>query len=289
MPTKHGQEDLWHLVHGGHGEWVRIVVAPTDVADAFAATVEAFRLANKYRAPAFVALDQQASLFKQAVRPFDMRAAAEAQGKRGPNPAAAGSSAWDKTYDAYGDAGGQPHRVALPGEAGGRYYCNSTEHSPNGFTNEDPRIRLAMVDRRLARLAAIARDARDAVVCEGPASAPLVLLSWGSSVGACREAAARLQEEGVQIRVVALRLLWPVPTEALAAALGDARIVCVEANALAQLARLVRSELPVHGRMESVLQYDGRPVTSDTILAAVAQPRPGGGPRVALPGLGVHA
>jgi 2-oxoglutarate ferredoxin oxidoreductase subunit alpha len=49
MPTKHGQEDLWHMIHGGHGEFPRIVIAPTDVADAFHATSEAFLLAQRFR------------------------------------------------------------------------------------------------------------------------------------------------------------------------------------------------------------------------------------------------
>ena len=56
MPTKHAQEDLWHLVHGGHGEHVRVVLAPTDVADCFHTTSEAFRIAERFRCPAFVAI-----------------------------------------------------------------------------------------------------------------------------------------------------------------------------------------------------------------------------------------
>ncbi|HLF16574.1 MAG TPA: hypothetical protein VI796_03980, partial [Candidatus Thermoplasmatota archaeon] len=42
------------------------------------------------------------------------------------------------------------------------------------------------------------------------------------------------------------------------------------ANAFGQMARLLRSELPVHDRVRSVLQYDGRPIASDAILEAAA-------------------
>ena len=269
MPTKHAQEDLWHLIHGGHGEAVRIVLAPTDVGDAFAVTSEAFRLAERFRAPAFVALDQQASLFKQAVAPFDAEAEARRHAPRAPSPAKPGSSAWGKDYEPYGDPGEAPVRVALPGEPGGRYYSNSTEHAPSGFTNEQPAIRVAMVQRRLARMQQVVKEARDPVAVEGGPSAT-VLLSWGSTVEACREAADRLAATGRPVRVVGVRLLWPFPRAELAKALeGAKRILCVEANAFAQLARLVKSELPVHDRLESLLQYDGRPITSDAILAGV--------------------
>jgi 2-oxoglutarate ferredoxin oxidoreductase subunit alpha len=272
MPTKHGQEDLWHLVHGGHGEFVRIVLAPTDVADAFATTGEAFRLAERWRSPVFVALDQQASLFKQTVPPFALDALAAQHVPRGPSPAAPGSTSWEGTYKPYGDPGAQPHRVALPGEPGGRYYNNSTEHSPGGFTTEEPRLRVQMVERRLARLAAIPADVDRPVVVEGAdlATAKAVLVSWGSTVEACREAAERLAGRGLPVRVVAIRLLWPFPREAVEAALGSSLpVFVVEANALGQLARLLKSEIPVHARTKSVLQYDGRTMSSDPVVHAV--------------------
>jgi 2-oxoglutarate ferredoxin oxidoreductase subunit alpha len=272
MPTKHGQEDLWQMVHGGHGEFVRLVLSPVDVADAFHATNEAFRLAEKFRCPAFVALDQQASLFKQTVAPFDLPAAAARHETRGPNPATPGSHAWEPSYNAYGDDGANPHRVALPGEDGGRYYSNSTEHSPNGFTTEDPGTRVRMVQRRLDRMQAIVAEAKDPLLTEGAsaAEADLVLVSWGSTVEACREASLRLQKDGVKVRVVGVRLLWPFPRAAFEQAVGaTAPIHVVEANAFAQLARLIRSELPLHGRMKSILQFDGRTIASDAILSAV--------------------
>ena len=270
MPTKHGQEDLWHLVHGGHGEHVRIVLAPTDVADAFHTTVQAFKLAEQFRAPAFVALDQQASLFRQTVPPFDLAAAAAAQGVRLPNPLAPTANAWDHSYNAYFGDGSETHvRVALPGEAGGRHYANSTEHAPSGFTNEDPKVRADMVARRLRRMAAIAAAAERPVVVAGPQDADLVLLSWGSTVEACREAADRLAARGKKVRVVGLRLLWPFPRAAVEAALGTkAAILCVEANGFGQLARLVKSELPVHARLRSLAVSDGRPIPSDAVLEA---------------------
>jgi 2-oxoglutarate ferredoxin oxidoreductase subunit alpha len=275
MPTKHGQEDLWHLIHGGHGEHVRIVLSPTDVADAFRTTSEAFRLAERWRCPTFVALDQQASLFKQTVAPFDVAAESARHARRGPNPAPVASSAWDKTYEPYSDTGADPHRVALPGEPGGRYYSNSTEHAATGFTNEQPHLRVAMVDRRLERLAAIPASVDRPVLVEGPADAPIALVSWGSTVEACREARLRLAAQDVKAKVVAVRLLWPFPKTEFEAAIGKARLFVVEANAFAQLARLVKSEVAVHDRLTSVLQYDGRTMASDRVLEAVVGPKGG--------------
>ncbi len=268
MPTKHGQEDLWHMIQGGSGEFVRVVIAPTDVSDAFYATSEAFRLAEHFRCPAFVALDQQCSLFKQTVEPFDAGAEAARHGVRPSREAEPGSNAWDGTFHPYDGDGTNRQVVSFPGEPGGLYYSNSTEHGPNGFTNEDPKIRIAMVDRRLRRMQAIIDEAHQGLVIEGADDPDIVLVSWGSTVEAAREAATRLTEQGRSPRVVGVRLLWPFPREAFAAAVGpDAPVVVAEANATGQLARLIRSELPLHDRIREARRYDGIPLTSDDVLA----------------------
>ncbi len=255
MPTKHGQEDLWHIIHGGHGEFVRVAMAPVDVEDAFHAAAELFRIAEQFRCPAILALDQQACMFKQTVSPFDLDAEAHRQGVRA--VAKTDGTAWENTFHAYADG---PR--ALPG-GDGMHYANSTEHGPNGFTTEDPKTRIAMVDRRLRIMDDIVQNVRDPVLVDGDGD--ITLLSWGSTVGACQEAAARSKN----VRVVSVRLLWPFPRAQVEAALGKGPIYVVEANAFGQMARLVKSELPIHDRCHSVLRYDGIPVTSDDILSAM--------------------
>ncbi|MGB0652432.1 MAG: 2-oxoacid:acceptor oxidoreductase subunit alpha [Thermoplasmatota archaeon] len=275
MPTKHGQEDLLHLVHGGTGEFVRIVVAPTCVEDAFAATSEAFRLAWRFQAPAFVALDQQMCLFKQTVAPFDVAAEAARHDVRGPAPGAEGSSQWEGTYTRYAGDGSESHpvRASLPGEPG-LHYANSTEHAASGFTNEVPGVRTAMVERRLRRMEAIVAEAADPILVEdhgpgGDGPADVILLSWGSTVEACREAAARMAADGRSVRVVAVRLIAPLPEAALREALhGDAPIVAAEANATGQFATLLKAALPVHDRLRPARRFDGTPLTSDDVIAA---------------------
>ncbi len=255
MPTKHGQEDLWHLTMGGHGEDVRIVLAPMDVADAFHATSEAFRLAHKFRAPAFVALDQQCSLMKQTVPPFDV----EAEAARHPArlPVSHEADAWSGGFEPYGE---HSHEVPIPGEPG-PYLSNSTEHGPTGFTTEDPGLRKKMVERRLDIMQDIVDDCHDAVVVEGDGDVAVV--ACGSTVGAAREAC---QDGG---RMVAIRLLWPFPVDAVRQAIGDRKVVVAEANGFAQLAALVKMHLPVHERTKSCIRYDGNPVTAADIRGCI--------------------
>lgn len=251
MPTKHAQEDLWHLCMGGHGEDVRIVLAPTDVADAFRITSEAFRLAHGFRAPAFVALDQQMSLMKQTVPPFDVASEAARHPVR--QEVAHDANAWEDGFHPYGD---DPAIVPIPGEPG-TYLANSTEHGPSGFTTEDPVIRARMVERRLDRMHQIIGAMDSPVVVEGDGDVAVV--TCGSTTGAVREAC-----DG-RARVVALRLLWPFPTEPVQQAIGERNVVVAEANGFAQLSGLLRMHLPVHDRLQQCNRYDGMPLTADDV------------------------
>lgn len=258
MPTKHGQEDVLAMCHGGHGEAVRIVLAPTDATDAHRTAVQAFDLADRFHCPVLVALDQQLSLMKQTVGALDARPAPHA-----PRPSGPATDAWSGSFAPYGDSGAAPEAKGRPGEPAGMHLANSTEHGPNGLTTEDPAVRTAMVQRRLDRLAAIPAATTDAVVVEGDGAT--ALLSFGSTVGACREAAER--NDG--LRTVAVRLLHPFPTDAVDAALdGVDRVIIVEANATGQFETLLRANLPIHDRIVSVRRFDGNPITSDEILEA---------------------
>lgn len=259
MPTKHAQDDVWHLCHGGHGEAVRAVLAPMDVADAHRTAGQAFDLADQFHCPVYVAMDQQMSLMKQTVPIL-----AAARTTPAPRPSGAPANAWDGTYLPYGDAGDAPQLRGRPGEPWGMHLSNSTEHGPNGLTTEDPKIRVAMVERRLQRLRAMATTTDDAVVTFGPPS-KTVIVSFGSTVGACQEAGA-----GCGATVVAVRLLWPLPAQAIADAIGDAdRVLVVEANSMGQFESLLRAEVDLPARVESLRRFDGNPITSNQIVEAL--------------------
>src|SRR5699024_1965661 len=54
LPTKKEQSDLMQMIYSTHGDIPKIVVAPTDAADAFYLTIEAFNLAEMYQCPVII-------------------------------------------------------------------------------------------------------------------------------------------------------------------------------------------------------------------------------------------
>ncbi|HEY8820199.1 MAG TPA: 2-oxoacid:acceptor oxidoreductase family protein, partial [Dehalococcoidia bacterium] len=72
MPTKQEQSDLFALIHGGHGEAPRIVLAPGTGEQAFYDIALAFNLADNYHCPVILASDLGLALWQQTVDPFDV-------------------------------------------------------------------------------------------------------------------------------------------------------------------------------------------------------------------------
>ncbi|MFC2082046.1 2-oxoacid:acceptor oxidoreductase family protein, partial [Candidatus Bipolaricaulota bacterium] len=58
LPTRTAQEDLLFAIRGGHGEFPRLVLAPSDPQDAVDKTVRAFDLADRFQIPVLLLTDQ---------------------------------------------------------------------------------------------------------------------------------------------------------------------------------------------------------------------------------------
>ena len=58
MPTWTEQGELRMVIHAGHGEFPRIVLAPSDAAECYTMTIEAFNLADRYQTPVFLLTDK---------------------------------------------------------------------------------------------------------------------------------------------------------------------------------------------------------------------------------------
>jgi 2-oxoglutarate ferredoxin oxidoreductase subunit alpha len=96
-----------------------------------------------------------------------------------------------------------------------------------------------------------------------------LLIGWGSTQGAIKEAVDGMRKKGYKVNRLHLSELWPFPAEAVTLAMAEAKqTYVVENNATGQLARLIRRETgkQVDG---NILKYDGRPFTPALITAQV--------------------
>jgi 2-oxoglutarate ferredoxin oxidoreductase subunit alpha len=120
------------------------------------------------------------------------------------------------------------------------------EHTERGIPSSQAGDHQKQLDKRLRKLELHDYGPRWADV-EGDAD--LAVITFGSTTGAAREAVARAAAQGVALRLLSLRLLAPLRTDALALALqGVRQVLVVEQNHGGQLLRYLRSRIDLPGR-----------------------------------------
>jgi 2-oxoglutarate ferredoxin oxidoreductase subunit alpha len=94
----------------------------------------------------------------------------------------------------------------------------------------------------------------------------ILLIGWGSSYGAIREAVDILNEKRTNAGMLNLNHLSPFPAEAVTDAIKRAsKSIVIEGNATGQLVNLIRTETGITVD-DKILKFDGRPITPGFII-----------------------
>jgi len=268
-PTRHEQSDLVHLANLGHGEFPRFIFAPGTMDDCFFLTVDALNLAEKWRAPVILLLDQALCQNTVSAPRFTL----DKVHVERPNLLSAEEIARLPAYKAY--LHGPEGRSAYipPGTPGVHAQITGNEHDEWGHVSVNPVNRLKMMTKRMGKLEK-ARPELPPPRLYGDPAARIGLIGYGSTWGPIREAQERLAAGGVPTRFYQARTLFPVPTESLDPFLAGVDMAYViEHNYTGQFARLIREHLPQHhAKLRSIIKVDGFSFRSPEIVAAVRGP-----------------
>jgi 2-oxoglutarate ferredoxin oxidoreductase subunit alpha len=276
LPTKTEQADLNQAIGASQGDFPRVILAPSDVADCFRTMEEAFNLADRWQLPVIVLSDLLLSEHNQTVDPsaFDFRFRIDRGAVVTGPPADGPFLRYRFTPD-----GVSPR--AFPGTPGTVFQAGSDEHDEAGVLISDvathPPTRRRMVDKRARKVEALRAELPPPAV-EGPTDAPLTLVGWGSTKGVLREARAHLAARGIPSNHLHLRYLVPFQAREVSILLAKAeRVLVVENSASAQFARHLRAETGIAAD-GLVLKYDGEPFGPAEVAAAVEAFVRAGGP-----------
>jgi 2-oxoglutarate/2-oxoacid ferredoxin oxidoreductase subunit alpha len=266
FPTRTEQSDLLFVIHGGHGEFPRVVLTPGTPEQAFMAVNKAFDLAEKYQIPAFIQGDQYLADCEWTGPGFDF-------GRLSYHDYRLRSQALREVQDyrryALTENGISP--LAVPGESEHLVVVDSDEHDEDGHIVEDGATRIRMVEKRLLKKLALLRGEISPPELYGAEKPETVLIGYGSTHGVMKEAVDILEKKR-SIAMLHFSEIYPFPpTDAfdyLHLLRGARHTLCVELNATGQFARLLRAEtgFVCSGRIN---RYDGRPFTTDELMAEV--------------------
>jgi len=235
LPTREGQQDLWHAMFSGHGDNPKIVLASGDHVEAFYDSIKTLNWAEKYQTPVVHILDKylastMTSLHKPDIDPLK---AEIDRGKLVLNPG--------EDYKRYKiTEDGISPRAPLGTVP---MFMTGLEHTEDGLPTEDPVVREEMMAKRRRKFETIAKEIPDEEKFRlyGDPDAKITLLSWGSTKPIILEAMKLLEEKGIKTRFLQLRMFYPFPVEPVKRILEESEIVIdIEQNDLYQAAFLVR-------------------------------------------------
>ena len=260
IPAKSEQSDLSFAVSGLHGDAPRLVLAPSSISDCVATTQWAVELAETLQAPAIVLSDQfmgqsRAIIEKPALRPGAARRLTVEAGT--------------PEYKRYRETESGVSPMAIPGTPGVVYTADGLEHTEGAIPSSQARDHTIQLDKRERKLLRHDYGSRWADV-EG--DAPLAVITFGSATGPVREAVQRAAAQGVDVRLVVLRLLAPVQQHAFDLALrGVRRVMVIEQNHGAQLLRYLRGMVDLPARPSSFHRPGPLPLRPADVCAAIRE------------------
>ena len=259
LPTSPSQGDVMQARWGTHGDHPSIALAPSSVREAFDLTVTAFNLAEKYRMPVFVLMDEVVGHMRERVETVEV----------GPDDIVNREmpTVPPEWYEPFGNPASDVPPMAPFGE-GYRYHITGLLHDPRGF----PTSRLDEIQPWIDRVFRKVDRNRDEICmweADGVDDARVLVVAYGSTARSARQALKIARARyGRKVGLITLKTLWPFPEEIVAQAAENVpRVVVAEMN-LGQIALEVE-RIVGRSKVMRVGRADGQIVTPGQIVDAM--------------------
>ena len=261
VATAPAQGDVMQARWGTHGDHPIIALTPSSVKEAFELTVRAFNLAEQFRVPVILLMDEVVGHMREKVTlplpgEFPLVDRAKPTCSR------------ENYYPYRADIDKAPAMASF-GE-GYRYHVTGLFHDESGFATEKPEI----IDWQLKRLHQKINQHLDEIITyssENIEDADLVVISYGGTARAVSRAVKLARQEGRKVGIFRPQTIWPFPEAAIGElATSGKKLLVAEMNygqLLLEVQRVAAGRCEVH----SCLQSNGELTQPDIILNKIRE------------------
>ena len=238
LPTKPEQSDLLQVMFGRSGESPLPVLAASGPTDCFDIVIEAWRIATRLMTPVVVLSDAFVANGAEPWRIPDVASLKPIEVEHPAPPDNGGNGA--TPFRPYARDEWLARPWALPGAPGLMHRVGSLEKQDlTGNVSYDPDNHEHMVKLRARKVANAVNLVPDLEVT-GPRSGKLLVLSWGGTLGVCRQAVERVRANGGAVAHAHLRHMNPLPANTGEVLARYEQVLVPELN-LGQLAMILRA------------------------------------------------
>jgi 2-oxoglutarate ferredoxin oxidoreductase subunit alpha len=256
--TRGADGDIQFLRWGNSGGLPVIVLAPVDTLDCYTLTLQAFKLAERYRCPVFIASNKEVAMTRESVDLVSIDI---------PEPEYRVACPADELYLPFCTPPGSNTPYFLPIGSTKLVRQTSSTHGPDGYITVNRQVITGVIER-MARKLEQAVDDFSFYELDSSIGADTLLVVYGVTARAAKEAVERLRNRGVRLSLLILKTLYPVPEKLLRTAIRDfSKVVMVEMN-LGQYVREIErlaGTIPV----QHYGQMDGELISPEKIMEVI--------------------
>ena len=222
LPTKVEQGDLLSALYGAPGDSPKVVIAAATISECFHFVVMARKLAESFRTPVIILTDANLATGVQPIERPDVTDEWFAP--------PVDQSSWDEQVSPYNwdETSGLSERP-IPGMRGGEYVLTGLAHNRNSKIAYDSASNQEGMNMRSRKLAALAATMKPPEI-HGDATGDLLIVGWGSTLGAIEEAVDLARAQGQKVSSVHLRFLSPMEPGLKKIFSGFKKIMTIEIN-----------------------------------------------------------
>ncbi|TJX16259.1 2-oxoacid:acceptor oxidoreductase subunit alpha [Tissierella creatinini] len=222
LPTSPAQGDIMQARWGTHGDHSIIALYPNSVKEIYEITVRAFNLAEKYRTPVILLLDEIIGHMREKID-IDDNSKIEIIDRKKP-------SCPPEKYLAYAVREGEiVPSMASFGE-GYRYHITGLVHKETGFPTGNENVAEELVNRLTSKIENNVDDivTYDEYLLE---DADIAIVAFGATSRSAKKAINDLRAEGYKVGMFRPITIWPSPEKQLLELSKNVkRIIVVEMN-----------------------------------------------------------
>lgn len=255
-PTHVSQGDINQARWGTHGDHNIIALTASNHQDIFSVTVDAFNLAETYRTPVILLLDEAIGHLREPLRIPETGQLPIVDRLRTSVP---------KDVDYYPYLPREDGRLPMS-DFGGvhRYNVTGLFHDMWGFPSNNPKIVSELlrhlVDKIDNNINSITRHKEHFLD-----DAEYIFISYGSSARSAIHLAKNRRNKGEKIGVLELQSIWPFPAELVREKCANAKAVLVVEMNMGQVMAQVKAAVDAPGRVFLANRIDGKLITPSDI------------------------
>ncbi|MDF2520791.1 MAG: 2-oxoglutarate synthase subunit alpha [Clostridia bacterium] len=261
QPTSPSQGDMMQAKWGTHGDHPVIALCPSSVRETFDLTVKAFNLAEKYRTPVLLMMDEVIGHMREKV---ELPEASELEIVDRNRPSCA-----PEDYLPY-----KAEENLVPPMAdfgtGYRYHVTGLVHDETGFPSNSTEIADQLV-RRLVNKVELNKEDIISWEEENTEDADVIIFTYGCVARAARTAMKTLREKGVKVGMFRPITVWPFPEERLAELSKKVKTIVVPEMNLGQMVLEVERVSGKYTKIERLNKVDSQIIYPEEIIAKIEE------------------